>query len=338
MTRKQTDMARKQNDKYYWVNRASEHHINRMLTLAPATQLQGDLMGVAAPQYMMCRSDVLLTPDGRRRYELLIEYDIYNPSQGIYFGCKSITLPGYNHQEEIGKAMVDWRTVCPHVLQRLNNVFIDKDFTHRFKDTDNDNDNTFWPFWITLYEDEDPREVGMRALRIIAGVYRQLFDGTLADLPAPPEAKEKRLTVRTAFTEDAYLRLRDTVKHSIKHKATADRISSLPDDGWNLFLTILKGAEAAGIIIPTKCYERGWTLSAKQSDVDFKCMMQSIFTYLGEQLGIEEIRVPWNDLLALFMRSDGSRFKMQVKTLPLTHAKKNHWAATIPTLVTNAPS
>ncbi|MDE6769537.1 MAG: hypothetical protein K2J78_07425, partial [Muribaculaceae bacterium] len=209
-------MKESQTDKYYWVNKASEHHIRRMLTLAPADSLKGDLMGVATPQYMMYRTEVLTSADGNRRYEFLIEYDIYNPSQGIYFGCKSITLPGHDHQEEITKAMEDWRMALPHVLQRLNNVFVDKDFTYRFKDTDNDNDNTFWPFWITLYEDEDPREIGVRALSVIAGVYRQLLEGTLPDLPQSSVAEEKQITVRTAFTEDAYLRLSDTVKRAIK--------------------------------------------------------------------------------------------------------------------------
>lgn len=320
-------MKEPQTDKYYWVNRASERHISRMLTLATADQLQGDLMGVATPQHMMYRPEVLTSADRHRRYEFLIEYDIYNPSQGIYFGCKAITLPGYDHQEEIAKAMADWATVKPHVLQRLNNVFVDKDFTHRFKDTDNDNNNTFWSFWITLYEDEDPREVGVRALSVIAGVYRQLIEGALPDLPQSSVAEEKQIKVRTAFTEDAYLRLRDTVKRAIKRHTLSETIDTLPEQGWNLLLTFLDNAEKAGIIHRDECYERGWRLDSRYSDVDFKCMIQTLFTRLSATLNITNLRIPWNDLIALFLRSDGTAYKIQVKTLQIMTSTKRRWAA-----------
>ncbi|MBD5358874.1 MAG: hypothetical protein HDR88_18110 [Bacteroides sp.] len=41
--------TRSPKEKYYWVNKASERHKARMLTLASPEQLQGDLLGVPAP-------------------------------------------------------------------------------------------------------------------------------------------------------------------------------------------------------------------------------------------------------------------------------------------------
>ena len=41
------------------------------------------------------------------------------------------------------------------LLLFLKNTFPGKFFTHRFKPTNNANNHTYWPFWITLHEDED---------------------------------------------------------------------------------------------------------------------------------------------------------------------------------------
>lgn len=178
--------------KYYWRNHLSRHHISRMLRLAPLDRLMGDVNGVRDSRYLMFHVETILSPNGTRRYEFLIEYDIYNPSQGIYFGCRSVTMSDHNHTEEILRAYDDWQLIRPHVVLRLNNIFIDKDFSHRFQDTDNANDNTFWPFWISLYEDEDPQALAVRVLLNIATAYRQLFEGTLPRISNKIISSEKK--------------------------------------------------------------------------------------------------------------------------------------------------
>lgn len=149
-------------DKYYWTNRASVHHIERLSALAELTASPEQILASGTPRYITHTVATLLSADGHRRYEFLIEYDIYNPSQGIYFGCKSTTLPNYDHKSETANALSDWQLARPFVTLRLNNVFVVKDFTYRYKDTDNDADLTFWPFWISLYEDESPVDVAVR--------------------------------------------------------------------------------------------------------------------------------------------------------------------------------
>lgn len=320
-------------EKYYWVNKASERHKARMLSLAPSEQLQGDLLGVPAPNYMMYRFASIDSPDGKRRYEFLIEYNIYNPSHGIYFGCKSITLPGHHHPTEIKNAISDWIKARPHILQRLNNVFPDKDFTHRFKDTDNDNDNTFWPFWITLYEDEDAREVGARALQIIYGVYRQLIDGTLPDFTAPADFAEKQLTVRTAFTEEAFDRLQNTVERNIRYRALSSSPTTIDKEGWKMFVKFLQLAVKEGVMHRMDCYEEAWNLDTQYSDVDFTCMIQTLFSHISASLAIEPIRIPWNDLVSIFLRCNGTSYKLQVKTLRPVPATKKRWRLLIARLL-----
>lgn len=308
-------------DKYHWANRASEYHKTRMLSLAGACDLIGDVRGEKDEKYMMYLVDSIDYPDGGRRYEFLIEYDIYNPSQGIYFGCKSLTLPPHRHSGQIRKAEDDWRKAMPYVLQRLNNTFIDKDFTYRFRETDNDHNGTFWPFWISLYEDEDPREVGVRALEIISGVYRELVEGTLPPASVIPSSV-KKLEVRTAFTVSAYEVLEERVRKSIR---TRSGMNELTDKGWELFESFISKAEGEGIIHRVKWYERAWNIDSVYGDVDFKCMVQFLLDTIGHRLGIDKIGIPWEAMLKVFMRSDGTVYKVQVKTLVPKSTTRRMW-------------
>ena len=313
--------------KYYWRNHLSRHHIFRMLRLAPIDQLTGDVNVVTDSRYLMYRVETILSPDGTRRYEFLIEYDIYNPSQGIYFGCKSVTLPGHRHSKEITLANDDWQRIRPHALLRLNNIFVDKDFDHRFQDTDNANDNTFWSFWISLYEDEDPQALAVRALSTIASAYRQLFEGTLPPISDKIISNEKKIITRTAFTEEAYSRLRDSIQSSVKATSTPiqEGIMSKQIMAWQLFEIFLAKAEETGILHKVDYYEKAWILNCSYSDIDFKCLMTLLFKRLSERLDIESIRIPWSSLIGIFLRSDGTPFKQQIKTLNPTSSTRRYW-------------
>ena len=316
-------------DKYHWVNKASEYHKSRMLRLGRAEELVGDVRGEKDPKYMRYLHSAIEHPDGGRRYEFLVEYDIWNPSQGIYFGCKSLTLPPHQHPSQIRRAEEDWGRAMPHVLQRLNNVFVDKDFTYRFRETDNDNNGTFWPFLIALYEDEDPREVGVRALEIISGVYRELIEGRLPQLPCQPVAR-KSIEVRTAFTVEAYDALEERIRRGIRTKGG---LGERADEGWSLFESFLHRAQHEGIVHRVDGYERAWCLDRRFGDVDFKCMVQILFDAVAVRLGIADLSVPWEALLRVFLRPDGSAYKTQVKTLAPTAATRRVWRELIARLL-----
>ena len=253
---------------YYWLNKASEHHQQRMLELGDHLTLTDIEPGKSDGRYMMFRRHTLTPPDGGRKYEFLIEYDVYNPSQGIYLGCKSITFPAFSHTLQIKAAIEDWEHLRPYILQRLNNVFIDKDFTHRFRDTDNAHNGTFWPFWISLYEDEDPRDVGCRVLDTIYSVYREYFSDHLS-ASVPPVAPVKKIKVKTAFTHEAYAELEMKVK-KICCRASGKEDSGIR--GWEIIESFFTSAEKAGLIQRMEGYERAWCMASRFGDVDFNFM------------------------------------------------------------------
>lgn len=316
--------------KYYWRNLASAHHKERMLTLAPADELVGYVREDRDEKYMMYRRHVVLPNGGGRRYEFLIEYDTCNPSQGIYFGCKSVTLPGHGHARQTRLAIEDWHRAMPYVLQRLNNVFTDKDFTYRFNPTDNDHNGTFWPFWISLYGDESPREIGVRALDIIAGVYCQLFNGTLPKEIPENVAKAKESPLLTAFTDEAFQNFKDTIRKSIRRKSTD---VSFADKGWDIVQGFFEEAQREGIIHRVECYESAWSLDRKFSDVDFHCMIKLLFPAICARLGVDTVNTPWESCLRIFLRSDGTTYKSQIKTLNPKASVKQFWRREIERLL-----
>lgn len=116
--------------------------------------------------------------DGKRAYEFLIEFDTKDPEYGIYYGCRALVIDG-NQEEEINKLQKEWINIRKELTEVLNNTFINKDFTHRFRMTNNVNNKTFWPFWIALYDDEDITDVAILALKIIYKVYKNAINKSL---------------------------------------------------------------------------------------------------------------------------------------------------------------
>ena len=313
------------NSKYYWVNRASKYHKQRMLSLASFSELVGYVRGEKNEKYMMYRSNIIEPPDGGRIYEFLIEYDIYNPSQGIYFGCKSVTFPGFSHSEQIFKAEEDWRRVEPFALQRLNNVFVEKDFTYRFRPTDNQHNGTFWPFWIALYEDEDPKDIGLRALEVIYRTYLDYFAGQLPT-EFPTQTAVKKIKVTTAFTEDAFLSFEVRVKKSLRKKLSNP---ALVEEGWGIVKEFIEKGEQEGWLHRMECYEKAWSLSEEYGDVDFNVVMKLLFEKVEDKVCVENVPVPWESLIRIFLRADGSSFKTQVKTLQPAANVRRFWTKKI---------
>lgn len=304
------------NDKYYWVNRASEFHQRRMLSLKGLRQVDELPLYDPDSRYLMYRHRCIHVANSNRLYEFLIEYDAYNPSQGIYFGCKMVTKAGGNHSEEIHLALNDWVKIRPVLLLRLNNVFPEIDFTYRFRDTDNDADNTFWPFWIQLYEQEDICDLGVRCLDIISTVYAEYLNG---NMPLPPkkrrEIPRKLPVVRTAFTfvslDYFYLMLEKNIKASSSMGCSTD----LSQIARSEFLRLIDNGIARGYFTRANGYEVAWLLSAEFLDVDFHCLMKVLFDKIAKSLNLNKLAIPWNSLVALFLRSDGTAMKEQVKTL-----------------------
>lgn len=326
-------------EKYALLNAASEKHIRRLEeAFGERENLMGELFDSPEPHFLMVKLPSLLSKDGCRVYEFLIEYDIYNPSQGIYFGCKSLTLPGHRHSSNISKAFDDWNVVKPHVLRRLNNTFTNKDFSKRFLDTDNADRNTYWPFWIAAYPDEDLKSEILPALQIIKEAYKEMLDGRLQPSETG-ELKVKRRKVAEkevsilSFSQDSFDRLQSAIVFNIRKVYSGKDFNTLKEQSLQRFSLFLQKAEGANLIIKDPSYEYAYKLSKELSAIDFYCMMQSLFTYISDSIGNSPIRIPWTALTQVFLNSDGTLFKPQIRTLTPSPRKQNHWKTKITDLL-----
>lgn len=152
----------------------------------------------------------LISLDGTRAYEFLIEFNVNDPNIGIYYGVKGLTLEG-KHFSQIDHFVRDFwgmgmdnlkmhglkqcdeypqksqknkhanekvETVRDLIAKYLNATFPGKDFSQRFMFTDNACDHTFWPFWISAEPEEDIVWETARAVSIIRRIYKERADSS----------------------------------------------------------------------------------------------------------------------------------------------------------------
>jgi hypothetical protein len=157
----------------------------------------------------------LVSADGHRGYEFLIEFDVKDASYGIYYGCRALILDG-DQEEEISILTQEWNVIKEEVRAVLNNTFKNINFLpQRFQPTNNPNNRTFWTFWITLYPEEDIRKVGALATKLIYGVYRNYI---LSGECGPYNTRAKRAvdTSKTRYTDAAYRQVLKEIGNSEK--------------------------------------------------------------------------------------------------------------------------
>lgn len=310
-----------------WIRRAGEVNISRFSHLAPLEELEGELQGEKDSRYLMYKIGSMISDDKSRKYEFLIEYDTFNPSQGIYFGCKSVTLPGWNHKEVILKADRDWRDIKDLVARRLNNVFITKDFTLRFKVTDNAHNNTYWPFWISLHEDEDIWNFGVRALDVIRKSYKGVSRDKWEFEFTPGKEfydREEFDSTETAFTNRAFETLQTNVKRNVKQCLTK-KLSGMEEKYWERFLYYLEQASRKGVLHRNEGYEKSWHLDERFKDTDFTAFIKVLFNQIGKDTEIVGFKIPWSNLIRIFMHYDETPYKIQIKTLNIKEEKLKSW-------------
>lgn len=185
----------------------------------------------------------LLSRDGNRGYEFLVEFDKDDPEYGIYYGCRGLIYSG-DQKEQIDIFLSEWENdIKSEVCAVLNNTFINIDFTNRFQATNNASNKTFWPFWIALGEDEDVVKVAALATKLIANVYRRYLDGKVLST-VPIEKKIEKVQAR--FTNEVY---RDTLKAIEKDcgvKAMAQ------------YVAFINAAVKKGMLVRDDRYEMCW--------------------------------------------------------------------------------
>ena len=288
---------------------------------------------------LMHRIDTLYSKDGRRLYEFLIEYDVESPSVGIYYGCRGVTVDGFDHTQEIAQFRHDYDMVKTEICRVLNNTFLDKDFSHRLKLTDNANDGTYWLFWITLNEEEDICDVGVNATTIIRNVFKRYLDGEVFSNAELSKKRPKKESM--SFTNETFQCLLDNMKYyhfggKIENKEKSKKAQEL-------FKRFLEKAQQERIMIKDPSYECAYKVlhaidKEECGNADFVRMMYAFFDYLcdKELLYKKEnetyINLPWENFRKVFLDKDGNAFSESIKTQLNSSKKRCNFETEIETL------
>ena len=299
----------------YWkkyVKESSKFYEDKMMELTEngdRREIQGELRGKETPHHLMYKLPRLHCPENPEiYYEFLIEYDIYDSDVGIYFGVKCISPDGSNHDEAIEIATNHYEKIKPKLCKILNSVFIDKDFSRRFKVTNNANDNTYWPFWISLYEDEDIKKVGVLAINIIKDTYEKLLlrlNPEVENYVAKLKDRKPSQKCLSRFTEDSIKYLENSLDGVGKKEDVDRRVS-------RLIFEFLDRSLEAGWFKPSGIpgATRGYMFIHKQANRKkaFPIFWKTLLTIVGEKLKLKkkEIYVSWHAVSCVFIAADGS--------------------------------
>ena len=258
---------------------------------SPDFRRDDSFLGNKAPNHMMYKFESLFSKDGHREYEFLIEYDKWEPTVGIYYGCKGLIHEG-DIDKEITKFNEEWDEIVNEVLYVLNNTFPEKDFSKRFKLTNNANDNTYWPFWISLYEDEDIIEVAARATIIIQKIYKKYLNGVRFNRHT---IERRKLKPVTAFTKVAYENFVESLKTDTNVKSFQHFRNYLVQNKY---------------LEKNDTYEVCWTV--KMSGIEFAFLWAAFCEYIGLINGEDSV-VPWQHITRIVVNKEGEAFKDNLK-------------------------
>lgn len=248
----------------------------------------------------------LLSRDGNRGYEFLVEFDKDDPEYGIYYGCRGLIYSG-DQKEQIDIFLSEWENdIKSEVCAVLNNTFINIDFTNRFQATNNASNKTFWPFWIALGEDEDVVKVAALATKLIANVYRRYLDGKVLST-VPIEKKIEKVQAR--FTNEVY---RDTLKAIEKDcgvKAMAQ------------YVAFINAAVKKGMLVRDDRYEMCWKFVGLKNIV-----VGQLIKILCDEIGLKKDassdRITWKYFTPHFLSSSDEPFDSLRKSFSLS---KDDW-------------
>lgn len=146
----------------------------------------------------------------------------------------------------------------------LNNTFENIDFVkERFQPTNNANNRTFWPFWISLYKGEDVLKVAGTATKLIFRAYRIFLQNDRKH--SISERKKKAVDFsKTRYTIDAYDQLMKKIE---KEKPRGREI-------LEHFLERATQADV-GLLEEDLHYEKCWRVKELSNDA-FACVLSQL--------------------------------------------------------------
>lgn len=183
----------------------------------------------------------IVSKDGSRAYEFLIEFDKQDFAYGIYLGCRCLILKGdFQKQESIIEK--EWDIVKPSVIKILGDTFQGKDFSNRFYASQTNGQIAIWPFWLTLEKNEDIA-IASLVTKIIAKTYNAYIRQGALILKSKfsrDDRKDERIN-ETWFTDESY-------------KLIKERLIS--QHQWNSFKAFIDKAMEANVISMVDQYEK----------------------------------------------------------------------------------
>jgi len=304
------------------------HYIEKMhqLDFDSRFKREDGIIGKSIPHIMMYKlkigdngETIIMSKDGHRGYEFLVEFDKDSFEYGIYYGCRATILKG-DISEEIHIVKLEWEHILSKIIcQVLDNTFIGKKFRWRFLPTNNANDNTYWAFWITLASDEDIVEVAARATYLIGKTYKYyLEDNDVEQLDELIEIAEFDSNENgvihspTRFSNESYeesligISKIGEVSRGTKEYKDQERARKRA-----IFEAFIDGAIRENIIEIAYQYEKGFNI-VSIDNVTFAHLLVQLCLYikgaseteiLNEDL--HEMKIPWGNFTPLFLSARG---------------------------------
>lgn len=238
----------------------------------------------------------LLSSDGHRGYEFLIEFDKHDPGYGIYYGCRGLIFDG-DQEKEIDTFMAEWEILKESIRPVLNNTFENINFVEaRFQTTDNANNKTFWPFWISLHPGEDIIKVAALATKLIYIAYRDYLQKGISG--SIPKRKKKELDLnKTRYTYGDYQRILKSIKD---------------DEKIMKFKHFLNRATQSdiGLFKKDTHYDLAWKVCSsnnKEDKYDYRSnyALMHIIEALNEEINLSSKDLPWSLFTPIILNKDG---------------------------------
>ena len=341
----------------YLIDKYSPRYIKKICTLNDLKYDNGSFVfnrddtynGIKADRHIMYKLPPLHNEDGSIYYEFLIEFDKKDPSLGIYYGCKGLIKKGDN-EEKIKEMDEEWEIIKKNVIERLNGLFPEKSFDNRFKDTDNANDNTYWPFWIPLYEDENIKEVAARVTIILRDEYKRFLEKKYkADETSKFRIKKKVPSVKgevhsvTRFTEESWESLKrpwvdkkaDTQK---KKKSETDIKMEMAEEIWEKLLKkfVERCIEEELLVEDNDKFEKAfrWKYDKNQLSYMLNLLVEGPLLNKFRKEYLEKykretgklppkVKVPWKLIIRSFLDQNGEILKeSSIKTIDIDNDLK----------------
>lgn len=343
----------------YLIRKYSQRYEDKICTLNDLKKKDGSFVfnrddtynGIKADRHIMYKLPSLHNEDGSIYYEFLIEFDKNDPCLGIYYGCKGLIKKGDN-EEKIKELDEQWeKTIQEQVLERLNNLFPNKMFDNRFKPTDNANDNTYWPFWIPLYDDENVKEVAARATIIIRDEYKRVLENNYkADETSKSISSIKdvntlkgELHSETSFTEESWESLKrpwvDKKANTPKKKKSETDIKlEMAEEIWEELLTDFVDSckEEDLLVEDNDKFEKAfrWKCDKNQLSYMLNLLLEGPLLNKYREKYLEKykreteklppkVKVPWKMIIRSFLDQNGEILKeSSIKTIDIDNDLK----------------